>query len=127
MTAPVQHSGASSLYTSLISIYFPFIKPAKIRIDILRRSGLTCRHQNFPEFRPNDGRPVPDDDSSFLCRLRPADRCAGKALTPSVPFGIGNPTPSQGTTMTFDFILSAVVAAGLLVYLGYALLLPERF
>jgi K+-transporting ATPase KdpF subunit len=29
--------------------------------------------------------------------------------------------------MTFDFILSAVVAAGLLVYLGYALLLPERF
>jgi K+-transporting ATPase KdpF subunit len=29
--------------------------------------------------------------------------------------------------MTFDFILGAVVAAGLLVYLGYALLLPERF
>ena len=29
--------------------------------------------------------------------------------------------------MTFDFILGAVVAAGLLVYLGYALLAPERF
>jgi K+-transporting ATPase KdpF subunit len=29
--------------------------------------------------------------------------------------------------MTFDFILGALVAAGLLVYLGYALLRPERF
>ena len=29
--------------------------------------------------------------------------------------------------MTFDFILGAVVAAGLLVYLGFALLRPERF
>jgi K+-transporting ATPase KdpF subunit len=29
--------------------------------------------------------------------------------------------------MTFDFILGAVVAAGLLVYLGFALLAPERF
>jgi K+-transporting ATPase KdpF subunit len=29
--------------------------------------------------------------------------------------------------MTFDFILGAAVAAGLLVYLGFALLAPERF
>jgi K+-transporting ATPase KdpF subunit len=29
--------------------------------------------------------------------------------------------------MTFDFILGAVMAAGLLVYLGFALLAPERF
>ena len=29
--------------------------------------------------------------------------------------------------MTFDFILGAVVAAGLLIYLGFALLAPERF
>lgn len=29
--------------------------------------------------------------------------------------------------MTFDFILGALVAAGLLVYLGFALLAPERF
>lgn len=29
--------------------------------------------------------------------------------------------------MTFDFILGAFVAAGLLVYLGFALLAPERF
>ena len=29
--------------------------------------------------------------------------------------------------MTFDFVLGAVVAAGLLVYLGFALLRPERF
>ncbi|KJB92722.1 K+-transporting ATPase KdpF subunit [Skermanella aerolata] len=29
--------------------------------------------------------------------------------------------------MTFDFVLGAVVAAGLLVYLGFALLAPERF
>lgn len=29
--------------------------------------------------------------------------------------------------MTFDFILGAGVAAGLLVYLGFALLAPERF
>ena len=29
--------------------------------------------------------------------------------------------------MTFDFILGAIVAAGLLVYLGFALLAPERF
>jgi|tagenome__1003787_1003787.scaffolds.fasta_scaffold19392439_2 K+-transporting ATPase KdpF subunit len=29
--------------------------------------------------------------------------------------------------MTFDFTLGALVAAGLLIYLGYALLHPERF
>jgi K+-transporting ATPase KdpF subunit len=29
--------------------------------------------------------------------------------------------------MTFDFTLGALVAAGLLIYLGYALLRPERF
>jgi K+-transporting ATPase KdpF subunit len=123
----VQHSATFGLYTSLISIYFPLIKPLKNRIEILRGPGLTCRHQNFPEFRPNDGHPVPDDDSGFLCCLRPADRCAGAALTPPVPIGTDIPPRSQGTTMTFDFILGAVVAAGLLVYLGFALLAPERF
>jgi K+-transporting ATPase KdpF subunit len=29
--------------------------------------------------------------------------------------------------MTFELILGAVVAAGLFVYLGYALVRPERF
>ena len=29
--------------------------------------------------------------------------------------------------MTFELILGAVVAAGLFVYLGYALIRPERF
>ena len=29
--------------------------------------------------------------------------------------------------MTFDLTLGALVAAGLLIYLGYALLHPERF
>ncbi|MTJ82141.1 MAG: K(+)-transporting ATPase subunit F [Telmatospirillum sp.] len=29
--------------------------------------------------------------------------------------------------MAFDFILGAVVAAGLFIYLGYALVRPERF
>jgi K+-transporting ATPase KdpF subunit len=29
--------------------------------------------------------------------------------------------------MTFDYALAGVVASGLLVYLGYALLRPERF
>jgi K+-transporting ATPase KdpF subunit len=123
----VRHSGASGLYTSLISIYFPLIKPFKNRIDILRGPVLTCRHKNFAEFRPNDGHPVPDDTSGFLCRLRPADRRAGAALTPAVPVGTDIPLRFQGTTMTFDFILGAVVAAGLLVYLGFALLAPERF
>jgi K+-transporting ATPase KdpF subunit len=29
--------------------------------------------------------------------------------------------------MTFDYSLAAIVSAGLLVYLSYALLRPERF
>ena len=29
--------------------------------------------------------------------------------------------------MTFDYILAAAVTAGLLVYLGWALVRPERF
>lgn len=29
--------------------------------------------------------------------------------------------------MTFDYLLAAAVTLGLLVYLGYALLRPERF
>ena len=29
--------------------------------------------------------------------------------------------------MTFDFVVGAVAAAGLLAYLGFALLAPERF
>lgn len=29
--------------------------------------------------------------------------------------------------MTFDYTLAAVVAAGLLIYLGWALVRPERF
>jgi hypothetical protein len=87
----MQGSHTHGLYTSLISIYFLFIKPAKISIEILCGSGLTCHHLNFPEFRPNDGHPVPDDNSGFLCRLRPADRRAGAALTPPVPIGTDIP------------------------------------
>jgi K+-transporting ATPase KdpF subunit len=29
--------------------------------------------------------------------------------------------------MTFDYSLAAIVTAGLMIYLTYALLLPERF
>lgn len=29
--------------------------------------------------------------------------------------------------MTFDYVLGAIVAVGLLVYLAYALLRPEKF
>ena len=29
--------------------------------------------------------------------------------------------------MLFDYVLGAIVTAGLLVYLGYALVRPERF
>jgi hypothetical protein len=94
VAAAVQHSGASGLYTFLIFIYFPFIKLLKIRIEILRGPGLTCCYQNFPEFRPNDGHPVPDDNSGFLCRLRSPDRRAGAALTPPVPIGTDIPPRS---------------------------------
>jgi K+-transporting ATPase KdpF subunit len=40
------------------------------------------------------------------------------------------PTPAigcEGTTMMFDYSLAAIVIAGLLVYLVFALLRPERF
>ena len=33
----------------------------------------------------------------------------------------------RGTAMIFDYSLAAVVVAGLLVYLTYALLKPEQF
>jgi K+-transporting ATPase KdpF subunit len=39
-------------------------------------------------------------------------------------------TPAIGceeTTMTFDYTLAAIVMVGLLIYLTYALLRPERF
>ena len=32
-----------------------------------------------------------------------------------------------GKTMTFDYSLAALVSVGLLIYLTYALLRPERF
>lgn len=34
---------------------------------------------------------------------------------------------SEGTAMIFDYSLAGLVTAGLLVYLVYALLMPERF
>jgi K+-transporting ATPase KdpF subunit len=40
------------------------------------------------------------------------------------------PTPASGceeATMTFDYSLAAIVTAGLMIYLVYALLRPERF
>jgi K+-transporting ATPase KdpF subunit len=36
-------------------------------------------------------------------------------------------TALRGTTMIFDYSLAALVTAGLLVYLTYALLKPEQF
>jgi len=36
-------------------------------------------------------------------------------------------TPLRNRTMIFDYSLAAVVSAGLLFYLTYALLRPERF
>ena len=36
-------------------------------------------------------------------------------------------TALRGTAMIFDYSLAAVVVAGLLVYLTYALLKPEQF
>ena len=33
----------------------------------------------------------------------------------------------MSTTMIFDYSLAAIVSAGLLLYLTYALLRPERF
>ena len=36
-------------------------------------------------------------------------------------------TPLRRTKMAFDYALAAIVAAGLLGYLLYALLRPERF
>ena len=43
---------------------------------------------------------------------------------------VGYTTPvigSEETAMTFDYSLAALVTAGLLIYLTYALLRPERF
>ena len=40
------------------------------------------------------------------------------------------PTPATGSeegAMTFDYSLAAIVTVGLMVYLTYALLKPERF
>jgi K+-transporting ATPase KdpF subunit len=36
-------------------------------------------------------------------------------------------TGFEGSTMDFDYWLAAIVTIGLLVYLTYALLRPERF
>lgn len=36
-------------------------------------------------------------------------------------------TGSEGFSMTYDYTLAAAVTAGLLIYLVYALLRPERF
>jgi K+-transporting ATPase KdpF subunit len=40
------------------------------------------------------------------------------------------PTPAIGceeTTMIFDYTLASIVTVGLLIYLTYALLQPEKF
>jgi K+-transporting ATPase KdpF subunit len=40
------------------------------------------------------------------------------------------PTPATGceeTTMTFDYTVASIVTVGLLIYLTYALLQPEKF
>jgi K+-transporting ATPase ATPase F chain len=36
-------------------------------------------------------------------------------------------TDSEEAAMAFDYVLASLVTAGLLVYLTYALLRPERF
>jgi K+-transporting ATPase KdpF subunit len=36
-------------------------------------------------------------------------------------------TGCEGEAMTFDYSLAGLVTAGLLIYLTYALLRPERF
>jgi K+-transporting ATPase KdpF subunit len=36
-------------------------------------------------------------------------------------------TGSEEASMTFDYSLAAIVSVGLLIYLTYALLRPERF
>jgi K+-transporting ATPase KdpF subunit len=33
----------------------------------------------------------------------------------------------EATTMTFDYVLGAIVTVGLLIYLLYALIRPEKF
>jgi K+-transporting ATPase KdpF subunit len=40
---------------------------------------------------------------------------------------LGVKTLWRSTTMIFDYSLAAIVSAGLLFYLTYALLRPERF
>jgi K+-transporting ATPase KdpF subunit len=43
------------------------------------------------------------------------------------PCAIGPFANAKGAFMTFDLLLAALVALGLLVYLGLVLLRPERF
>ncbi len=46
-------------------------------------------------------------------------RCRSATSTPA--------TGCEESAMTFDYTLAAIVTAGLLLYLTYALLKPERF
>jgi K+-transporting ATPase KdpF subunit len=45
----------------------------------------------------------------------------------TLPCAISPFANSKGAFMTFDLLLAALVALGLLIYLGIVLLRPERF
>jgi K+-transporting ATPase KdpF subunit len=45
----------------------------------------------------------------------------------TLPCAISPFAKAKGAFMTFDLLLAALVALGLLVYLGIVLLRPERF
>ena len=66
--------------------------------------------------------------------LRGLRQCWTLSCWPSRPdfssFPSATPTPATGSeesAMTIDYWLGAAVTAGLLIYLTYALLRPERF
>ena len=62
-----------------------------------------------------------DPCSTSFCWL-PASRSSScRSATP--PFATG----SEEATVTIDYSLAALVTVGLLIYLTYALLRPERF
>jgi K+-transporting ATPase KdpF subunit len=74
----------------------------------------------------------------FQCRAKPAPFEESSMLdVVMVALALGffacrwaTPTPATGceeVTMLFDYSLAALVTAGLLFYLTYALLRPERF
>jgi K+-transporting ATPase KdpF subunit len=61
----------------------------------------------------------------FHADLMPAGRFSPRVFT--LPCAIAPFANAIGAFMTFDFLLAALVALGLLVYLGMVLLRPERF